>query len=48
MKRCGIKILRKDGEHPFNIANIIVNNENQWFQWLLIEQQFNEDKMTGL
>ena len=48
MKRCNIKILRKDGEHPFNIANIIVNNENQRFQCLLIEWQINDDNIMGL
>lgn len=48
MELCDIKILRKDREHPFNIANIIVNNENQRFQCLLIEWQINDDNIMGL
>lgn len=36
MKVCRIKILREDRDYPLNVANIIVNDQDQMFQCELI------------
>lgn len=44
METCSIKILWEDRDYPLNIANIIVNNQDQRFQCELIMYQIKPIK----